>query len=262
MQALISTPAPGTGLRNRSVLLAVTLMAGGALSFAPSAARADLVCQAAASNPPSCPRAAFLGETVVVDFSSVISANPNLFGPTAALTRGNQIRISTTTNGPLNLSKVRLLASGQAYDPNTGLPSGAPYTNLLMPAWEAAPTSPSAGVTNFAPTDQLGVAAIYKQASFTLSSTGNITGRGFTNNAYTSLQLVFENATLAAQYPSLNISLLNYASGTGPSDPSASSFGANGTLGVPAPLPLLGGAAAFGWSRRLRRRLSAAKMSV
>ena len=34
------------------------------------------------------------------------------------------------------------------------------------------------------------------------------------------------------------------------------------TTGVPGPLPLFGAAAAFGWSRRLRRRLSTSKTDV
>lgn len=255
MQAPTSLPAPGSGLRQRSALIGLSILAGGALSFAPSAARADLICQAGANNPSSCPRAAFLGETVVVDFAAVMAANPNLFTNNAiAWERGNQIRINTTSNGPLNLSNVRLLATGTSFD-SSGNQLGS-FTDQLLTVWPSTP-SPNIGVSNYVTTGQVG--SNFRQASFTLSPTGSIGGRGVVYNTYSSLKLLLENATLAAAYPTLNISLKNYDSGIGINDPNALTFGANAELGVPAPLPLMGGAFAFGWSRRLRRRLQASK---
>ena len=257
MQALAAALF-GMGLRQRTALVAITALAGGALSFAPSAARADLVCQAALNNASTCPRAAFLGETVVVDFAAVMAANPNLFtNNSIAWERGNQILINTTSNGPLNLSNVRLLASGTSFD-SSGNQLGA-FTDQLLTVW-SSPPNPNIGVSNYTPVSPNG--SNYRQASFTLSPTGIIGGRGVAYNTFTSLKLLLENATLAAAYPSLNISLKNYDAGNGVNDPNALVFGTNATLGVPAPLPLMGGAFAFGWSRRLRRRLQASKSLV
>jgi len=247
-----STPM-GAGLARRSALLAVGVLAGGAIALAPNAARADVNCSAASNNSSTCPSVAFLGETIVVDFASVIAANPNLFSNDGlAYERANQIRVNTTSDGPLNLSNVRLIGTGKSFD-GGGTQTGT-FTDQLLVSWASSPSSGSNGVSNYSPSNQQG--SNYKQASFTLSPTGNIRSRGLTGYSFTSLKLVLENATLAAIYPTLNISLANYD----PADSTnAQIFGANATLGVPAPLPLAGGAMAFGWSRRLRRRLTAAK---
>jgi hypothetical protein len=251
----LSTPM-GAGLARRSALLAVGILAGGAIALAPNAARADVNCTAAASNASTCPSVAFLGETIVVDFAAVIAANPNLFSnDLLAWERANQIRINTTSGGPLDLSNARLIATGKTFD-GSGTQTGT-FTDQALAAWASSASPGSSGVSNYSPSSQQG--SNFKQASFTLSPTGNIRGRGLTGYSYTSLKLVLENATLAAIYPTLNISLANYD----PADSSnVSVFGTNATLGVPAPLPLAGGAMAFGWSRRLRRRLTAAKASA
>jgi hypothetical protein len=212
-----------------------------------------VTCQGALNNASTCPSVAFLGESIVIDFSNVITANPNLFSNDAvAWERANQIRISTTTGGPLNVSNARLIGTGKEFN-SSGIQTGT-FTNQSLAAWTSTASSGSTGVSNYSPSVQVGVTNNFRQASFTLSPTGAIRGRGFTGNSYTSLKLVLENATLAAIYPTLNISLANYD----PADSTnVSIFGANATLGVPAPLPLAGGAAAFAWSRRLRRRIRA-----
>jgi len=246
----------GAELAQRSALLALGLAAGGAIALTPGAAQAVLNCSAADNNASTCPNVAFLGESIVVDFASVIAANPNLFSNDAlAYQRANQIRINTTTGGPLKLSNVRLIATGKTFD-NDGNELTT-FSDQLLSAWASTPSSGSNGVTNYSPSTPQG--SSFKQASFTLSPTGNIRGRALSGYSFSSLKLVLENATLAAIYPTLNISLANYD----PADSSdVSIFGANATLGVPAPLPLAGGAMAFGWSRRLRRRLNAAKASA
>jgi hypothetical protein len=243
----------GAGLARRSALLAVGVLAGGALALAPNAARADVNCSAAANNASTCPRAAFVGETIIVDFASVIAANPNLFSnDSLAYLRNNQIRISTTSGGPLNLSNARLIATGKTFN-GFGSQTGT-FTDQVFPIWASSPSTGSTGVSNYSPVNQQG--PNYTQASFTLSPTGAIRSTGVSGFSFSSIKLVLDNATLAAIYPTIDISLANYD----PSDINgASIFGANATLGVPAPLPLAGGAMAFGWSRRLRRRLNAAK---
>lgn len=256
MAAFSSSALLGAGLAQRSAMLALSLAAGGAIALAPGAAQADVTCSGADNNASTCPNVAFLGESIVVDFASVIAANPNLFSnDSLAYERANQIRINTTTGGPLNLSNVRLIATGKSFD-GGGSQTGS-FTDQLLAMWASTPSSGSNGVSNYSPT--IAVSSNFRQASFTLSPTGNIRSRGLTGYSFTSLKLVLENATLAAVYPTLNISLANY-------DPADSSnftiYGANATLGVPAPLPLAGGAMAFGWSRRLRRRLNAAKASA
>lgn len=256
MAAFSSSALLGAGLAQRSAIIAVSLLAGGAVALAPNAARADLNCSAAASNASNCPRAAFLGETIVVDFAAVIAANPNLFSnDSLAYLRSNQIRISTTAGGPLNLANARLIATGKSFD-GFGTQTGT-FTDQVFPMWASTPSSGSTGVSNYSTANQQG--ASYKQASFTLSPTGAIRSAGISGFSFSSIKLVLDNSTLATSYPTIDISLANYD----PADiNSASIFGANATLGVPAPLPLAGGAMAFGWSRRLRRRLNAAKASA
>ncbi len=251
MRASNSFQGFGGIAHHRLSVLGLAALATATVSISPLPARADVICTAAANNTSSCPRVASLGESIVIDFASVIAANPSLFSLDQASDRVNQIRIATTTGGPLNLSNVRLIATGNSFD---GDGNATPFTNRTLAAWASTASSGSTGVSNY--TASQPVLNNFTQASFTLSPTGAIRGRGLTGNSYTSLKLVLENATLAAIYPTLNISLANY-------DPADSTnvliFGANATLGVPAPLPLAGGVAAFSWSRRLRRRLQASR---
>jgi hypothetical protein len=254
MPAFSSSALLGAGLAQRSAIIAVGLLAGGAVTLAPGAAKAELNCSASLNNTTSCPRAAFLGETIIVDFASVIAANPNLFSnDNTAWEYTNTIRVNTTNNGPLNVSNARLIGTGKTFD-SSGIFQSS-FVDQQMVTWAGAPSSGSSGVSNYSPSIAQGIN--YRQASFTLSPTGTIVGRNLSYNSFTSLKLVLENATLSAEYPNINVSLgsinLNAAS------PTLTLFGANATLGVPAPLPLAGGAMAFGWSRRLRRRLNAAK---
>lgn len=256
MTALTPLSSLGRSLHQRSALLAIGCLAGSAIALSPSAAQADVTCQGALNNASTCPSVAVLGESIVIDFSNVITANPNLFSnDLLAWERANQIRISTTTGGPLNVSNARLIGTGKTFD-SGGTQTGT-FTDQALAAWAAAPSSGSTGVSNYSTSVPVG--SNFRQASFTLSPTGAIRGRGLTGNSYTSLKLVLENATLAAIYPTLNISLANYD----PADSTnVSIFGANATLGVPAPLPLAGGAAAFAWSRRLRRRIEAERATA
>jgi hypothetical protein len=132
----------------------------------------------------------------------------------------------------------------------TGLPSQA------NPVYRVSgPTSFNGSVSAIGASSVSGIATILTPTSFALRAP-------YINNTPIISSATFNNATLAGLGFTTTTGLLGTWQLTDTPGPSGQ---INLVLGppaaVPGPLPLLGAAAAFGWSRRLRRRIATAKIT-
>ena len=146
----------------------------------------------------------------------------------------------------------------------SGVAGGNPFTDQLIAIWNAGPDNPFGAVDQYTPNG----AAIPPLGAFRsvdidfgaiLSGLGS--GKASPNLiGLTSVSKFTIEGTLSGGND-LGTTVVSFGVGPGGTPTPGSTFGGYFTT-VPAPLPLLGVGAAFGWSRSLRRRIKNAKQPV
>jgi len=212
-----------------------------------------------------------------VDFASVIASNPNDFNLTNYFSL-QAASIQTGVGSTISFSDVRFLVTG------TDLMTGV-FTDQSIAVWQdlatlsADPTSQ--GFSNYSVGEAVttGFGTNYKTASFSLTpgatnpitqlNAGAINTKAFQPSAFgidtlTNLKITGLIRGGSVDGGAAGFGLANfqgYTTGQPLNNvPPNGVFGraANvNTVPTPGPLPLFGAAAAFGWSRKLRRRLGA-----
>jgi hypothetical protein len=217
-----------------------------------------------------------------VDFSSVINSNQADFNLTNYFSL-QAASIETGVGSTISFSDVRFLVTGT--DAMMGV-----FTDQSIAVWQDLPTlsgdPTSQGYSNYSVSEAVttGFGTNYKTASFSLTpgaanaitglNAGVINTKAFQPSAFGISTLTNLKITGLIRGGSVDggaaaFGLANFQ-GYDPFEPFAGGppsgvFGraANvNTVPTPGPLPLFGAAAAFGWSRRLRRRLGATKVAA
>ncbi|MDM7952051.1 MAG: hypothetical protein QUV07_02380 [Cyanobium sp. CZS 25K] len=217
-----------------------------------------------------------------VDFASVIASNPADFDLTNYFSL-QAASIQTGVGSTISFSDVRFLVTGT--DTMMGV-----FTDQSIAVWQdlatlsADPTSQ--GFSNYSVSEAVttGFGTNYKTASFSLTpGTANVTtglNAGVINttafqpsafgiNTLTNLKITGLIRGGSVNGGAAGFGLANFQGyntfepflGGPPNGVFGRAANVN-TVPTPGPLPLFGAAAAFGWSRKLRRRLGATKIAA
>lgn len=216
------------------------------------------------------------GNTFEIDFSNIFAAN----GGSLPLNKFYSLEIANINTGPastLSFTNVEFLVSGAI--------GATTFTDQAITIWDTnngmimnTPSFPNAqglsGYSTNVSTNVFMMRPVSTQASFSLSGPNtpgspNLGTAGFLNTIAVNLQAAgitsftgakirgtFAGSTTAQTAFSAGLALFNADPATNPAPPAAIYGNAFNT--VPGPLPLVGAGAAFGWSRRLRRRVASA----
>jgi hypothetical protein len=220
---------------------------------------------------PSCSNPVAVGDTFVIDFSSVFNSTDFAVSNKFSLQLANLAQVAPTVS--LNFADVQLLITGS-------YTSGSSTFNFTEPTaisiWQATGQT-GQGISNYAVNgsgQNFGFGTAYKSANFTLSgpntpSFGTATA-GLINTipldlssvgvtSFTSAKIVGRLAASTTSAPTFSAGLGIFTTNNPATQPPNIIFGNAYNLAAPGPLPVLGAGAAFGWSRRLRRRIGASK---
>jgi hypothetical protein len=269
----------------RFSLLALLPLSAVAMAVLPAKA-APITCQAinatglVSSTPPAipgpvCTDPLSVGDTFEIDFSNVFASDPGSFSLSSfySLQIAN---INTIAPGSqLSFADVELLITGALH--------GTPITTpTAITVWQDSGQQTGQGILAYAPNGtgvDVGFGTAYISANFTLeapqspSSTfgrvGVINTRAFrldsagvTEFRSAKIRGKLLGATGTTSQPALSAGLGIFSTGTPPTTQAPNIIYGNAfNTRVPGPLPLVGVGAAFGFSRRLRRRVKAASRS-
>ena len=261
-------------MRPRAATLAALLPLAGALAFT-SPAKAAPICPAInassilSSTPPSggCSQSIDPGSTFSIDFSDVFNATDFNIGNTYSL------QVANIGTGTLDFEDIQLEITGAFSNATT---SGAFPTLTPIAIWTdlgySGPTGQ--GLTNYVPSDSGGPffpggPTAYKKAAFSLTSP--VSGwppfgvpAGLINTFPIKLSDVgvtsFTSARITGKLkptssPGAFSAGLGIFTTNNPFSQAPNIIYGNAFNAVPGPLPIVGAGAAFGWSRRLRRRV-------
>jgi hypothetical protein len=258
-----------------------------AMGVAQPAQAANVSVQAINANsilgltPPNAPFTPVLvGDTFEIDFSDLFSTNPSDF----SVNNDYSLQIANIGTGTLSFSDVELLVTGEIDPP--GVAPLVPF-NGAVSIWQQT-TNPGfapqtgQGISDFSVNGagfDFGFGTAFKSANFKLSGPnaanilfGNATA-GLINTLALDLSTAGVQTFTAAKIrgklsgattpnslfsAGLGIFTTNTPGTQAPNLVYGNAFSAS----VPGPLPLFGAAAAFGWSRKLRRRVSATKVAA
>jgi hypothetical protein len=224
-----------------------------------------------------------VGDTFEIDFSNLFSSNPGDF----AVDNDYSLQIANIGTGTLSFTNVELLVTG-TIQPGPPVNTGAivPF-NSAVSIWQQT-TNPGfapqtgQGITDFSVNGtgtDFGVGTAYKSANFKLSSPNTpafglpaTLTAGLINTipldlssvgvkTFTSAKIRGTLASSTAAIPLFSAGLGIYTSNNPATQPPNLIYG-NAFVPTPGPLPVLGAGAAFGMSRRLRRRISASKVAA
>jgi len=260
-------------------LAAVTGLTGGAFVQPASAAS----CQAinASGIPSTIPGGGCgvlgVGGTFEIDFSNLFSSNPGDF----AVNNDYSLQIANIGTGTLSFTNVELLVTGtiQPVNPGPTNPFSGPVSIWQQTSIPGFAPQTGQGITNFSvngPGQNFGVGIAYKSANFELTSPnapgfGGLTA-GLINTipldlssvgvkTFTSAKIRGTLASSTAATPLFSAGLGIYTTNNPATQPPNLIYG-NAFVSTPGPLPVLGAGAAFGMSRRLRRRIGASKVAA
>jgi len=217
-----------------------------------------------------------VGDTFEIDFSDLFTSTPSSF----SVSNSYSLQIANIGTGTLSFSDVELLVIG-VIDPTGSAP--VPFDGVVS-IWQQTTLGNFApqtgqGISNFSvngtPQD-FGVGPAYKSANFTLTGPNAPTPFGVAGLINTipldlsSVGVIFFDAAKirgklsgAAGSSNLFSAGLGIFTNNNPvNQPPNLVYGNAFSTPVPGPLPLFGAAAAFGWSRKLRRRLGATKIAA
>jgi hypothetical protein len=218
-----------------------------------------------------------LGDTFEIDFSDLFSSNPGSFDPTNKYS----LQIANIGTGTLSFTNVELLVTGTIQPVNPG-PTN-PFSGTVS-IWQQTtpgdfPPQTGQGITNFSvnpPGQNFGVGVAYKSANFDLTSP-NMAGFGMLTaglintipldlssvgvKTFTSAKIRGTLASSTAAIPLFSAGLGIYTTNNPATQPPNLIYG-NAFVPTPGPLPILGAGAAFGMSRKLRRRIGACKVAA
>jgi hypothetical protein len=266
----------------RTASLAALLPLMGSLAFTSPAKAAPPSCQAINATgivtgnipSPACSNPVQAGNTFEIDFSNIFTAN----GGSLPLNKFYSLQIAnlnTATANTLSFTNVEFLVSG-----SFGM---TPFANQAITIWDMndgsyAGTTPSfplaqglSGYLTSGNNNTFSGRQVSSQATFTLSGPNapgwpNLGTAGFINTVAINLQTAgitdFTGAKIRGTYSGSTNDISAFSAGLAlfDSDPATVLAAPNLIYGnafnaVPGPLPIVGAGAAFGWSRRLRRRV-------
>jgi hypothetical protein len=247
---------------------------------------APITCQAinatdlVSSTPPTipgplCTDPVSVGDTFEIDFSNVFASDPGSFSLSSfySLQIAN---INTTAPGSqLSFADVELLITGAlGVTPIT--------TPTAIRVWQASGQQTGQGIVAYSPNGtgvDAGFGLAFTSANFTLeaplsppSTFGragvintlafNLNSAGVTEFNSAKIRGKLVGATGTTSQPALSAGLGIFSTSTPPTTQVPTIIYGNAfNTRVPGPLPLVGVGAAFGFSRRLRRRVKAASRS-
>jgi hypothetical protein len=214
------------------------------------------------------------GDTFELDFSNIFSAN----GGTLPTDKYYSLQVANLNNGSTNtltFSNVEFLVSGAI--------GGTSFTDQVIRIWtQDTPAFPyeqgigsytTGGTTGtFTFGNGIGTKNVASQASFTLTGPVANVGLGtaalintipinlLTQAGVTSFTGAKIRGTFSSSsnlVDSFSVGLAQFGSSFPTAEQPTAVFG-NAFNAVPGPLPIIGAGAAFGWSRRLRRRVNKA----
>lgn len=214
-----------------------------------------------------------VGESFRIDllpYIQTIISNPSAFNAIgAAISQGS---------GNVSFANVGVQASGST--------SFGTFTDQFIGLWGSTPVAATSDeVGSFTSFSEFGTLGSFRLANFTLSPTNgtasvggllaSATDIGLSNPTKFDLVGTYLGGGSAdtkinfglATFPSLGQDANGDPITTAPSSPTTVAFGEAAFNGgffavVPGPLPLAGAGAAFAWSRTLRRRIKASKVSA
>jgi hypothetical protein len=224
-----------------------------------------------------------VGDTFEIDFSNLFASNPGDF----AVNNDYSLQIANIGTGTLSFTNVELLVTGtiQPGPPaNTGtiFPFDGPVSIWQQTSNPGFAPQTGQGITDFSVNGtgtNFGVGTAYKSANFKLSSPNTpafglpaTLTAGLINTipldlssvgvqTFTSAKIRGTLASSTASTPLFSAGLGIYTSNNPANQPPNLIYG-NAFVSTPGPLPLLGAGAAFGMSRRLRRRIGASKVAA
>jgi hypothetical protein len=231
---------------------------------------------------PGCYDAVNVGDSFAIDFTNLFNSNPSAF----EVTNTFSLQLANIGNGVLNFEDVALEITGN-YSNATG--SGTFNTLTPISIWTNTNASNPAfrptgqGFTNYVPqgsgsTFFPGGPTAFNAANFDLTSPQAFpnqfnTPAGLINTAAIRLTNVgvesFTSARIVGKLTGAsNPASIAFSAGLGIFTTNSPSSGVpnlvygNAFNAVPGPLPVVGAGAAFGWSRKLRRRIGATKKAV
>jgi hypothetical protein len=217
-----------------------------------------------------------VGDTFEIDFSNLFSSTPGNF----AVGNDYSLQVANIGSGTLSFSDVELLVTG-TINPGTGT---VPF-NGAVSIWQQtsipgfAPQT-GQGISDFSVNgtgQNFGVGTAFKSANFKLTGPNmpvfGMATAGLINTIPLDLSSVgvqtFTGAKIRGKLSGYTGSNPLFSAGLGiftdnnpVNEPPNFVYGNAFSTPVPGPLPLFGAAAAFGWSRKLRRRLSATKIAA
>jgi hypothetical protein len=269
----------------RFSLLALLPLSAVAMAMLPAQA-APITCQAinatglVSSTPPTipgpvCTDAVSVGDTFEIDFSNVFASDPGSF----SLSNFYSLQIAnintTAPGSQLSFADVELLITGDLQ----GIPITTP---TAIRVWQGIGQQTGQGISAYSTNGtglDVGFGLAFNSANFTLeapqvpSSTFGraavintlafrLDSAGVTEFRSAKIRGKLLGATGATSQPALSAGLGIFSTSTPPTTQVPTIIYGNAfNTRVPGPLPLVGVGAAFGFSRRLRRRVKAASRS-
>lgn len=262
----------------RAIALSTLAPLLGVAALTTAAQAASVTCQAINATGlltnnipgPACTTPVNVGDSFEIDFSDVFTSNPGDFsvGNTYSLQIAN---IDTTfPTSQLNFSNVELLITG-------ALGSTIFSTPTAISIWQATGQT-GQGVSGYSTNgvgQSFGFGEAFKSANFTLTAPQplgtfgtagvintipfNLTNAGITSFTSARIRGVLSGATDVSGNPNFSAGLAIFTTND-PTNQSPNIIYGNAydASTVPGPLPALGAGAAFGFSRKMRRRLKAA----
>jgi hypothetical protein len=217
-----------------------------------------------------------VGDTFEIDFSSLFTSTPGSFN----VNDDYSLQLANIGSGTLSFSDVELLVTG-SIDPGSGT---VPF-NGAVSIWQQT-TNPGfapqtgQGISDFSvngPGQNFGVGTAYKSANFKLTGPntpafGTATA-GLINTIPLNLSSVgvqtFTGAKIRGKLLGYTGSNPLFSAGLGiftTNNPATQApnlvYGNAFSTPVPGPLPIFGAGAAFGMSRKLRRRIAVSKAAA
>lgn len=222
---------------------------------------------------PACTNSVSAGQQFEIDFSDIFTAN----GGSLPLNKFYSLQIAnlnTDTANTLSFSDIEFLVTGTA-------PGPTPLTDSAITIWRTnegantfTPAFPFAqgvsGYTTNATTNTFGGNPVSTKASFSLGGpvTPSVLGTAaLINTLAVNLQTAgitsFTGAKIRGTFNGSTNGVTAFSAGLALFDSDPNSGGVSPTTiygnafnnPVPGPLPIVGAGAAFGWSRRLRKRV-------
>ena len=263
-------------------LLGFTGLTAMAMGVAQPASAATVSCQAIDATSiiggtipsPACSSAAAVGDTFEIDFSSVFNSTDFSTANTYSLQLANLDTVLPQST--LDFSNVELLITG-SFQPQSGPPVNF-TTPTAISIWQATGQT-GQGFSNYVVNgsgQNFGVGTAYKSANFSLTApnapTFGTATAGLINTIPLNLASVgvtsFTSAKIRGVLLSSNTAVPQFSAGLGIFTTNSPFTGVpniiygNAFNEVPGPLPIFGAGAAFGMSRKLRRRIGASKAAA